>query len=183
MSTPASIQSRKNTALAPPCEEPCLNPNGEPGAADNTGRSTSGQRGQTCVGFRTFHAPDESGDVAALVQLRARLRGWAYAGEEGRDLRIDLLRGRAVLAMVIDHLAGPSKLYLLTGGNHFYTSAAEGFIFLSGLTVGLVYRRIAQQQGLATAIRRLVERAWTLYVLTVGLTLVMLPVSELLHLP
>ena len=85
--------------------------------------------------------------------------------------------------MVVDHIAGPSKLYLITGGNHFYTSAAEGFIFLSGLTVGLVYRRVAERQGLATAIRRLLGRAWTLYVLAVGLTLVMLPFSEVLRLP
>ncbi len=54
---------------------------------------------------------------------------------------------------------------------------------LSGLTVGLVYRRIAERQGLATAFRRLLARAWTLYVLAVGLTFVMLTVSELLHLP
>src|SRR5690242_5253717 len=120
---------------------------------------------------------------SAWDRLRSAVSAWAYAADDGRDLRIDLLRGLAVLAMVIDHLVGPSKLYLLTSGNRFYTSAAEGFIFLSGLTVGLVYRRIAEQKGLATAIRRLVERAWTLYVLTVGLTLVMLPISELLNLP
>ncbi len=110
-------------------------------------------------------------------------RSWAYQGADGRDLRVDLLRGLAVLAMVVDHLGGPSILYLLTGGNRFYTSAAEGFIVLSGLTVGLVYRRIAERQGLATAFRRLLARAWTLYVLAVGLTLVMLTVSELMHLP
>jgi enterochelin esterase-like enzyme/uncharacterized membrane protein len=116
-------------------------------------------------------------------RLWASFAGWAYAAEDGRDYRIDLLRGLAVLAMIVDHLAGPSKLYLITGGNRFYTSAAEGFIFLSGLTVGLVYRRIAERQGLAVAIRRLLARAGTLYVLAVGLTLVMLATSELLSLP
>ena len=90
--------------------------------------------------------------------LHASVAGWVYTAEDGRDYRIDLLRGLAVLAMVIDHLAGPSKLYLITGGNRFYTSAAEGFIFLSGLTVGLVYRRIAERQGFPTAIRRLLEQ-------------------------
>jgi enterochelin esterase-like enzyme len=111
------------------------------------------------------------------------LRKWGYRAEDGRDLRIDLLRGLAVLAMVVDHIAGPSKLYLITGGNHFYTSAAEGFIFLSGLTVGLVYRRVAERQSLAIAMRRLLERAWALYALTVGLTLLMLPFSEVLKVP
>ena len=109
--------------------------------------------------------------------------GLAYTGEPGRDLRIDLLRGLAVLAMVIDHIAGPSKLYLLTGGNRFYTGAAEGFIFLSGLTVGLVYRRVAERDGMPTAMRRLLSRSWTLYVLAVGLTLAMLPLSESAGLP
>src|SRR5215470_4503850 len=112
-------------------------------------------------------------------RMLSALGGWAYVAEDGRDLRIDLLRGMAVLAMIIDHIAGPSRLYLLTGGNRFYTSAAEAFIFLSGLTVGLVYRRVAEQHGLPTAIRRLLHRAWTLYVLAIGLTLVMLPMSEL----
>src|SRR5215831_6223157 len=108
---------------------------------------------------------------------------WAYVADDRRDLRIDLLRGLAVLAMVIDHIAGPSKLYLLTGGNRFYTSAAEGFIFLSGLTVGLVYRRVAEREGLPTAMRRMLQRCWVLYILAVGLTLVILPVSESLRLP
>ena len=115
--------------------------------------------------------------------LASALSSWAYSGESGRDLRIDLLRGLAVLAMVIDHIAGPSKLYLISGGNQFYTSAAEGFIFLSGLTVGLVYRHIAERQGLAIALRRLLARAWNLYLLAIGLTLVLLPVSEMLRLP
>ena len=129
-------------------------------------------------------SPERTCDISRCgPDCDPRLHGWAYVAEDGRDLRIDLLRGLAVLAMVVDHIAGPSKLYLITGGNHFYTSAAEGFIFLSGLTVGLVYRRVAERHGLATAMRRLLGRAWTLYALAVGLTLVMLPLSEVLRLP
>ena len=45
-----------------------------------------------------------------------------------RDSRIDLLRGLAVIAMIVDHVVGDSPLRWLTGGNHFYTSAAEGFV-------------------------------------------------------
>jgi enterochelin esterase-like enzyme len=137
------------------------------------------------MALATFFSPSSSSRSVSSVwrRLCSVMSAWAYAAEDGRDLRIDLLRGLAVLAMVIDHLAGPSKLYLLTGGNRFYTSAAEGFIFLSGLTVGLVYRRIAEREGLSTAMRRLLARSWTLYVLAVGLTLVLLPLSESLQLP
>jgi len=40
-----------------------------------------------------------------------------YIDHHGRDLRIDLLRGFFVVAMIVDHVRGPSPLYLLTGGN------------------------------------------------------------------
>jgi enterochelin esterase-like enzyme len=115
--------------------------------------------------------------------VRQWLAALGYAPGSRRDLRLDFLRGFAVFAMVVDHLAGPSRLYLLTGGNYFYTSAAEGFVFISGLTVGVVYRRIAERDGLDVALRRLLNRAWQLYVLAVGLTLVLLPLSEMLGLP
>jgi hypothetical protein len=111
------------------------------------------------------------------------VRTLGYQAQPGRDLRLDLLRGAAVVAMVVDHLAGASPLYALSGGNRFFTSAAEGFVFLSGLLVGMTYRRIAERDGLSTALWRLLERAWVLYVLAVGLTLLVLPASELLGLP
>src|SRR5262245_49587313 len=112
---------------------------------------------------------------SVLSRLRQRLSEFGYSPAAGRDLRFDLLRGFAVLAMVVDHLAGPSRLYVLTGGNYFYTSAAEAFVFISGIVVGVVYRRVAIRDGLAVALRRLLARAWQLYVLAVGLTLVVLP--------
>ncbi len=107
----------------------------------------------------------------------------AYSAVDRRDQRIDLLRGFAVFAMLVDHLAGPSALYGLTGGNHFFTSAAEGFVFISGLVVGLAYVGLARREGLGSALRRLLDRAWQLYVLAVGLTIVVLPLSEILGLP
>ena len=74
----------------------------------------------------------------ATLDRRIAPRSWpaSYREEGSRDLRVDFLRGFAVLAMVVDHLGGPSWLYALTGGNRFYTSAAEGFILISGLLGG-----------------------------------------------
>jgi len=106
-----------------------------------------------------------------LMPLGDRLEPLAYVAAEARDLRFDFLRGVAVLAMVVDHLAGPSALYLVTGGNRFFTSAAEIFLIVSGVVAGQVYGRIAKRQSLGIALRRLLERAGTLYVLTLGLTL------------
>src|SRR4051794_40310025 len=96
----------------------------------------------------------------------------------GRDERIDLLRGFAVVAMVVDHIAGPSPLYALTGGNRFYTSAAEGFIFISGLVMGLVYQRLIERDGLGPTLRRVLGRALTLYLVTITLSLLLIPASE-----
>ncbi len=106
-----------------------------------------------------------------------------YLGQKGRDLRIDLLRGYFVVAMIVDHVRGQSPLYLLTGGNRFYASAAEGFILTSGLVTGLVYRRLIDRGDLGTSLHKLLSRAASLYLLTIGLTLLFLPVSEILYLP
>jgi enterochelin esterase-like enzyme len=123
--------------------------------------------------------------VGATTTPRALLASiWgSYRPEGARDLRYDFLRGFAVLAMVVDHVGGPSWLYAITGGNRFYTSAAEGFIFLSGLLVGVVYGRIVQRDGLVVGMRKALERAVVLYLLTVGVTFPLLLVSEMLDLP
>src|SRR4051794_8322784 len=69
----------------------------------------------------------------------AKRSGWRYAEAGKRDLRLDLLRGFAVFAMVVDHIGGVSWFHLLSGGNRFFVSAAEVFVFISGLMVGLIY--------------------------------------------
>ncbi|MBV9356176.1 MAG: OpgC domain-containing protein, partial [Chloroflexi bacterium] len=101
----------------------------------------------------------------------------------GRDLRIDFLRGLFVIAMIVDHVAGASWLYLATGGNRFYTSAAEGFVFVSGLVAGLVYSRAIAREGMSIGLGRVLRRAGQLYLLTIGLTLIFAPISELNRLP
>lgn len=108
---------------------------------------------------------------------------WAYAVAGKRDLRLDLLRGFAVFAMVVDHLGGASWFYLITGGNTFFVSAAEAFIFISGLVVGMVYGGIALKEGLRAAQAKALQRALTLYKLTVALTLIFAGVSLWFTLP
>jgi hypothetical protein len=49
-------------------------------------------------------------------------------------MRLDLLRGFCVVVMVADHIGGEqSWLYVMTGGNRFFTSAAEGFVMRYGM--------------------------------------------------
>ena len=92
----------------------------------------------------------------------------------GRDPRLDLLRGFCVFAMIVDHIGGTSWLYWLTGGNRGPVTAAEGFVFLSGLVLGMVSRKRITRDGIQGAIRATVRRAGTLYALTVALTTIFL---------
>lgn len=108
---------------------------------------------------------------------------WAYAVADKRDLRIDLLRGFAVFVMIVDHFGGASWLYLITGNNSFFVSGAEAFVFISGVVVGMVYGGIALKQGLRVAQVKALERAWTLYKLTIILTLIFAVVSKFFWLP
>ncbi len=86
--------------------------------------------------------------------------------------------------MVIDHIGGQrSWLYLISGGNHFFVSAAEGFVFISGATMGLVYAPIIARHGVVAMLGRVLRRARNLYLLTVGLTLLFALFSFLLNTP
>lgn len=106
-----------------------------------------------------------------------------YITAQGRDLRVDLLRGYFVFAMVVDHVRGASPLWFITGGNRFFVGAAEGFILTSGLVAGIVYSRLIKRDGMGSSFIRVLKRAFTLYQLTMALTLAFLPLSELLDLP
>lgn len=108
---------------------------------------------------------------------------WHYPRAEKRDLRLDLLRGFAVFVMVVDHFGGTSWLYLISGNNSFFTSGAEAFVLISGMVVGIVYGGIAQRDGLPAAITKALQRAWTLYKLTIVMTLLFAVISEIFDLP
>ncbi|MBI5301117.1 MAG: OpgC domain-containing protein [Chloroflexi bacterium] len=108
---------------------------------------------------------------------------WHYPRAEKRDLRLDFLRGFAVFVMVVDHFGGTSWFYYLTGNNQFFTSGAEAFVLISGMVVGLVYGNIAHREGLRTAMIKALQRAWTLYKLTIAMTLVLAVLSDWFDLP
>jgi hypothetical protein len=117
-----------------------------------------------------------------LAPIIEREQAWHYEGGR-RDLRFDLLRGFATLVMVADHIGGEgSLLYPITGGNRFFVSAAEAFVFISGIVMGIVYRRVTAEQGLGSALIKALGRAWSLYVLTLVLTLTFAAAGYLLDL-
>ena len=111
--------------------------------------------------------------------MRTLTSNWKYVDTGSRDLRLDLLRGYAVFAMAVDHIGGGNALHLLTGGNRFLVSAAEAFVFISGVTVGMVYGRYP----LRLAARRGFGRAWTLYSIAIWLALAFAAGASFFDLP
>ncbi|TAK26056.1 MAG: hypothetical protein EPO26_01575 [Chloroflexota bacterium] len=122
-----------------------------------------------------------SADAPRLVRDRIRL--WTYRAVSRRDLRLDLLRGYCVFAMLVDHLDINTPYYWFTGGNRFFTSAAEGFLFLSAVVMGVVYRPIAERDGAAAVLRKAGRRVAQLAAITVVVTLGYMWLSARLGLP
>lgn len=91
--------------------------------------------------------------------IHSWFRSLAYPGKGGRDLRIDFLRGYCLFVMMVDHLGAKSFFFNLTGNIQFYTSAAEGFYFISGLTLGL----LAARESFTQSVERLLLRSMVLY--------------------
>ncbi|NWJ95211.1 MAG: OpgC domain-containing protein [Chloroflexi bacterium] len=119
------------------------------------------------------------GSANNTIALRPPLRlawPWSYrpAKGGGRDTRLDLLRGFCLFVMAIDHIGlfGPDTwLYAVTAKGEFFISAAEGFVFISGLVMGIVYCKTIAKEGLGKSISKILQRVVKLYWLTVGLTL------------
>jgi hypothetical protein len=104
-------------------------------------------------------APEQLGSVTPN-----RRKLWRYDPElyGKRDLRIDLLRGVAIVSMVVNHLECRSYFNNITQG-HIYASSAEGFVFLSGFVLGFVTLQRIDKIGLNSAMQKLLERAKVLY--------------------
>ena len=85
------------------------------------------------------------------------------SGNRQRSFLIDFLRGFCLVLMTIDHLPH-DPLERLAWQPLGFVSAAEGFVFLSGLVTGLVYGRTAIARGMGELWRRALRRAWVLYV-------------------
>src|SRR6185369_9293902 len=87
----------------------------------------------------------------------------AVTPRRSRDLALDLLRGYFLVVIMIDHLRyAANPLYLVSGRQSLWVTAAEGFILISGFLVGMLRGDEARTAGLASATRHLVRRAGVL---------------------
>ena len=80
-----------------------------------------------------------------------------------RDLVIDAIRGLAVLSFIANHIEVFSAYSLLFWERLGVVSGAEGFVLLSGVVVGMTYKRLLVELGWRPAILKLIRRAAQLW--------------------
>src|SRR5215208_6177959 len=88
-----------------------------------------------------------------------------------RDLRIDWLRGLAMACVITNHSKMSSLLSWFSYERFWVVTAAEVFVVLSGVVLGMVYGPRLARNGLRFVAHRLSRRAATLYFAFVGVTL------------
>jgi hypothetical protein len=82
---------------------------------------------------------------------------------------IDFWRGAVLIAILIDHIPG-NPLENWTPRNFGLSDSAEAFVFLSGLSVGLIYLPRASKYGLEPVAGGCLKRAIKLYGVHIALT-------------
>jgi len=78
-----------------------------------------------------------------------------------RMVELDVLRGLLLLLMVVNH--SPSPLRQLTEQPVGFFSTAEGFVFISALLAGLLFKKRSDKLGFAAARAATLQRALRIY--------------------
>ena len=86
-----------------------------------------------------------------------------YAVAGARDLRIDFMRGIALVMMVVAHTEVMSVFNIFSWERFGLTTGAEGFVILSGFMLGMLNRARLQKVVLLTVSWGLYLRAWKIY--------------------
>jgi len=93
----------------------------------------------------------------------------------GRDHRLDMFRGIALLMIFINHV--PGTVYEnLTSRNFGFSDAAEAFVFMSGMAAGLAYSNRFRTGSVWLAITKVWARARQLYFVHLTITLLCLAI-------
>lgn len=103
-------------------------------------------------------------------------RKWRYEDTSTRDARVDMLRGLAILFVVVNHVGISSMFQLLTQEAVGFVSGAELFVLLSGVVVGMVYGPKAAE-GMGVVLDKTSKRAGKLYLTALAVVLLVFIVS------
>ena len=88
----------------------------------------------------------------------------------GRDARLDMFRGLALVMIFINHV--PGTIYeSFTNRNFGFSDAAEAFVFMSGMAAGLAYSNRFRAGNLWAAATKVWARARQLYFVHIVITM------------
>jgi hypothetical protein len=106
---------------------------------------------------------------------------WQYANREyHRDLRVDYMRGFAMLLLIIVHLNMLSFYNYIAWERVGVVTGAEGFIALSGVVLGLLYRSKLTEMSFSETMTQQFNRAFLMYKVSI---VVIIVVALLNYLP
>ncbi|MGP4033553.1 OpgC domain-containing protein [Pseudarthrobacter sp. 1C304] len=148
------------------------------GEAGNAAGSAPG--GRTISGGWAWLAAAAGLALAAVVWVLpfrwAAAQKWAYTDGSARDRRVDMLRGMAILFVVVNHVGLTSLFQLLTQETIGAVSGAEFFVLLSGAVLGMVYGpRVADNIG--DVVDKTTARSWKLYVTALAVVMAVFVIS------
>jgi hypothetical protein len=115
----------------------------------------------------------------ALASLGAVQSVRIPASSSGRDAAIDWLRGLAMTCVIINHSKLSSVLSWFSYERLWVVTAAEVFVALSGVVLGMVYGRRLARDGWRAVVRGLGRRTALLYVMFVGVTVSVLALAAI----
>lgn len=96
-----------------------------------------------------------------------------------RDVRIDYLRGLAMSCVIVNHSKLTSLLSWFSYERLWVVTAAEVFVVLSGIVLGMVYGRRLARDGWRAVVSGLGRRALFLYSMFVGVTVSLIALSAI----
>jgi hypothetical protein len=103
----------------------------------------------------------------------------SFAAPGTRDVRIDWLRGLAMTCVIVNHSKLSSLLSWFSYERLWLVTAAEVFVVLSGVVLGMVYGRRLARDGWRAVVRGLGRRAFFLYSMFVGVTVSVLALAAM----
>ncbi len=136
-----------------------------PSPRDGGGASNAVRRSATAP---CSPVPGPAATASALAVPRAAATGSQPAVSRerstGRDVALDLVRGLAVVILVVNHVHLDSALEYATQP---FLSAAEALVLVSGVVCGIVFRRRWQTEGARAVTLTLLRRSRKLYLASV----------------
>ena len=116
--------------------------------------------------------------IPTMKPMASFMSKWHYPADgQKRDLRIDFIRGFVMLILIAVHINMTSFYNYVAWERFGVVTGAEGFVILSGLTLGFLSRLRMEHDGLGSTVNKQFNRAFLLYRTSLAVILSVLVVN------